>query len=127
MALISLGTKDVSLPYQWVAFNSVMLLSEKFYVLYFDVQSVNFDEVYSTFTYRISGQIQNGLACSSAPLGLVEAVANTQVAKLVIDKYWDENFPVIIELRRNIFLSNQSNLADTQVQLRIDPNESYSL
>lgn len=127
MALISLGTKDVSLPYQWVAFNPVTLRNDKFYALYFDVQSVNFNQVYSTFTYRLSGQIQDGLACTSAPLGLVEAVANTQVAKLIVNQYWDRNFPMIIELRRNIFLSNQSNLADTQVQLRIDPTEDYNL
>lgn len=127
MALISLGTKDVSLPYRWVAFNPIMLDNDKFYVLYFVISSPSFEEVYSTFSYRIKGQVENGLASTSEPLGLVEAVPDIQGVKLPIPKYWDKNQPFTVEVKRNIFFSQQSNLADTQVELRIDPSEDYGL
>lgn len=115
------------MPYQWVPYNSVMLRNDKFYALYFDIQSIDFTQVYSTFSYRIRGQIQAGLSCVSAPLGLVEGTADTQVARLIINQYWDRNVPITVEVRRNIYYAEPSNLADTRINLKIDPTEDYNL
>ncbi len=127
MAITNLGTRDVSLPYQWVGFDPILLRNSKFYALYFEIASPSFAEVYSTFSYRINGTIDNGLASTSEPMGLIEAVPELQVTQLKILQYWDRNEDLTIEVRRNFFFSSQSNLASTQVTLQIDPNENYGL
>lgn len=127
MARTDLGTRDVSLPYQWVGFEPISLKTGSMYVLYCQVQSGSMPEVYSTFSFRLRGKIDKGLVGVSPPLALVEAVTEMQTVGLVVAEYWSEKTPIIIECRRNIFYRNQSNLANASMQLQLDPKEEYEL
>lgn len=127
MAIIDLGTQGVNLPYEWVAFDPVILKSDRYYALYAQVSSVAIGQAYSVFSFRFRGQIIDGFASVAEQQGLVEAIEDIQVVKLRVDQYWDDNVPLIIECQRRFFFSEQSNLADTNVNLKLDPAEDYKL
>lgn len=127
MAIVDLGTFPINTPFVWVPFNPVTLENDRFYALYAQVSSANLTEVYSVFSIRLSGQIENGLLSKSEHIGLIESISETQVFKLIVDQYWDRNFPFVLECQRRFFYSQQSNLADATVNLSIDPDEDYKL
>lgn len=127
MALISLGSLDVSTPYQWVSYTPVELNRSSIYALYVTVKSSSFAQVYSTFALRLRGDTEEAISCVSEPFALIEAIPDTQVIKLTIEQYWDTRKSLIIECRRNFFYSQPSSLADSTVELEIDPGQNYKL
>lgn len=126
MAVTDLGTQTVALPYRWYSYDPIELRTDRYYGLYLTVTASDFNLVYSTFSVRLSGTTNSGESCVSEPLILAEAVSDVQVLKLNVFDYWDRTLPFTLQVARNIFFSNLSNLVDPDVNLRIDPTEQYN-